>query len=163
MKFNYGKCSSSNSPALEIKRIRCIRICLIDYPGYFFRPDEMYEYGLRDVHACIDVDACDGLGWQNEFTFMMQLTSDDRSSEIVEPFPRSPELSMSAEFVALGLDRSAEFHGFRSHVAMIILDEMRSPGKYHKCEDRIPPYQPGPVRRGPRRKSDLRLPASGNG
>ena len=163
MRFNYGKCSGSNNPALEIKRIRSIRICLIDYPGYLFDHDEMFERGLRDVHACVGVDACDGLGWQKEFVFMMQLTSDDQSSEIVEPFPHSPELSMSAEFVALGLDRTAEFLGFRSHAARVILDEMRSPGKYNKHADRIPPYQPVPVRRGPRLRSDLRLPASGNG
>jgi hypothetical protein len=75
---------------------------------------------------------------EKTLVFMMQLTSDDESSEIIEIFPEEPCVSLSAEFVALGLNRSQIFLGFRDHVAMVIRAETKFPGKYSKNKARIP-------------------------
>jgi hypothetical protein len=141
MKLIHEILTASSISALEIKYVTKVKIRRIDYPGYLFCPEEMFERGLRSVHANVSVAAEDRLGWKKTFVFMMQLTSDDESSEIIEIFPEEPCVSLSAEFVALGLNRSQIFLGFRDHVAMVIRAEMKFPGKYSKNKARIPRYK----------------------
>ncbi len=116
----------------EIKFITSAQIVLIDYPEDRFYPDEMLERGLRAVHARVSIRAQDRLGWKKRFLILMQLTKDNKSSEIVELFQEAPEESFSAEFVLLGLDQSPEFDKIRAHVNEVISDEMQLPGEYSK-------------------------------